>query len=329
MKQNNIVANLSPSSILSLLTDQVNWHDKYVLKNWESKTWFGTIAGSVFHDTVDSWIKSGRTCDIYSVSKEFILDAVHAYKTGKTVLKDKEQYTEDSFKEELEVQQNRLIAVFLEYQETINWEKVVSSEVKFRSRIGTLLGKSPEMVVTGKVDLDTNDEVYDWKTVKTYDDKEIDYTIQGVIYGLLKAEHTGVMPKQTRFVEFLRTESYEDKLAKWKGDVRLWEDNGSPKGERPRKPSKPKVEKPLYREVIIPMDQWRIDVVLEIVQRIQDALSGVNLFMEGRPLPPVSSKYGIPDGWVKFVENVTGMNPWTGEITDMTSIADLDISFLD
>ncbi|PIV90864.1 hypothetical protein COW46_00805 [Candidatus Gracilibacteria bacterium CG17_big_fil_post_rev_8_21_14_2_50_48_13] len=307
-----MIQHLSPSSIIDYATDRQMFYKKWIRKERDSKTWLGTIIGSVVHQVLDSHISAGGKADMYA--EQYIADQVKLFQTGAIVLNDCDNV--EDFQREVRSGVYRVLPNALSYINTTFAQSKLLTEVTYRTQIGSAVGMTPtQLPVKCIVDVvDTKHHVlYDYKVVKEYKDDQAVRLVQAVINALNYAEHTGQLPEKFVFVEMLRLPTLEDKLTEYEANLLLWEQQKAA-GEKVAKPRKPTGKpKPRLREMVITLEEWQIKVVMQLIKNIVDELHGINIMAEGRAIPNLTPKYSA-EGWEDFCTSVLGYNPYNGEV---------------
>lgn len=299
------------------MSDRQLFHKKWVRFEFDSKTWLGTVIGNGVHHCMDQLILNKT--DPYKTADTFIKEQILAWENGSLQLNDKNVQELQVFEQELSAGIYRVLPIAIEYYENhIQWQEPVVSELTYKSIVGPGAGfPASKVFVKCKVDVVAQNNLYDWKVVKAFEDKPIARMIQAVVNCLLHAEHAGIMPRKFVYVEMLRTESYADKMAKYEADILVWERKKAAGEKGLRKPSAPRGEEtPRLREVVFEIKDWHIQVVLELIDRIASEIQGENLMFTGRTIPNSNPMYGDLAGWEDFCTQVLGYNPYTGEIKE-------------
>lgn len=307
-----MIQHLSPSSIIEYATDPQLFYKKYVRKERDDKTWIGTIIGSGVHQVLDRYISTGSKPEI-SI-REYIDEQTKLFTQGSLVLNDCTDVNE--FTQAIQEGILRVIPNALTYVHSNFLDAKLVTEVTYRMQIGETLGLEkttlPMKCISDVVDI-KNHKMYDWKVVKSYDDLSPARIVQAVINAMLYAEHSGTMPKEFTYVEFLRLPTFDDKMIQYEADLLVWEQNKKvgDKVPKPRKPTgKPK---PRMREMVITIEDWHVKVVMQLIKNITDQIMGINILAEGRAIPNLTPKFGY-DGWVDFCTQVLGYDPYSGEL---------------
>lgn len=286
------------------------------------------LAGTAIHASLEA-IVQGRDEEV--AYTEVMDKEKTKYDKGYTVFREKDEVTSwDDVENKVRVTWTRVVPVGKQYiidNDLIGGD--AEKSIRNILRHPTKETKT-DIMIKGKIDLVKLNLIIDWKTAsKDMEGHSLAYEIQGVIYALLHHSVTGIIPKEVKLVSLLTSETVQEKLEAYEQSIKDWEvacANTPEGGKKPRKPSKPRAEeKQRVREHTIVVTDWKVEVVIELINRITAEIRGENIIADGKAIPNLSANYGSREGWDDFCEEVLGYNPYTGEIKETKDVEEDEV----